>query len=155
MGILFEFIDGGGSMILEQKKFFGIDLENIENIKRVEEGLNRDEEVLVFGTNDGVYVWDGRTIMNIAKRDGWVITLAVLNGVLYDGGRYGKIYNTFKNKVVAERDKEVTALAVLNGELYDGGVYGIRRTLDGRVIFEGKPVVSMISVPRSVLRGLR
>jgi hypothetical protein len=47
-----------------------------------------EEEVLVFGSRNEVYVFDGRKVKKICERGGYVCALAVCNNELYDGGRY-------------------------------------------------------------------
>jgi hypothetical protein len=112
------------SLKLQQNKVFGIDWKNYKIDKRIEKKLEEsksEEEVLVFGSRDGVYCFDGNRVKQIAERDNWVRALAVWNGELYDGGAYGKIYRSMDSKVVVDL---------------------------------GKPILSMLAVPRSVLKGL-
>jgi len=55
---------------LQQKKVFGIDLEKYKIEKRIEESLvesKSEEEVLVFGSNDGVYCFDGKSVKKLLK----------------------------------------------------------------------------------------
>jgi hypothetical protein len=77
---------------LQQRRVFGIDFEDYKIDKRIEEKLvgSKSEEVLVFGSSDGVYCFDGKIVKKIAERDGWVRTLEVWNGELYDAVEHGK-----------------------------------------------------------------
>jgi len=144
---------------LNQRKVFGIDLDNYKIDKRIEEklvGSKSEEEVLVFGSTDGVYYFDGRIVKKIAERNGPVMALRLWNGELYDAGYYRKVYRTMDNEFVAERYGWIMALEVFDGELYDAGYYyGIYRTIDNEVVVDfGKPIFCMLAVPRSVLGGL-
>jgi len=131
---------------LQQRKVFGIDLDNYRIDRRIEEklvGSKSEEEVLVFGSSDGVYYFDGRIVKKIAERNGPVMALEVWNRDLYDAGYYRdagyyhEIYRTIDNEVVAERDDWIRALKVWNGELYDAGDYRkIYRTMDNEVVAE-------------------
>jgi len=123
---------------LNQRKVFGIDLDNYKIDKRIEErlaGSKSEEEVLVFGSSDGVYYFDGKIVKKIAVRNGPVMALKVFDGKLYDAGYYYEIYRTMDSKVVAERDDWTMALEVLGGVLYDAGLYRkIYRTMDNEIV---------------------
>jgi len=105
------------SIKLEQGKIFGIDLESFKMDKKIEreiEGENKDE-VLVFGSDDGVYVFDGRKVERIAERNK-VLALAVWNGELYDAG-YRKIYRTRDSKVVVNFGKPIYSMIACNKDV--------------------------------------
>jgi hypothetical protein len=139
-------------MKLKQNKLFGINLEDFKIDKKIEERIKEEEEVLVFGSSDGVYAYDGKKVKKIAERDGWVYALTVYNNELYDGGSYRKIYRTLRNEIVAERDGSVLALTVYNNELYDGGTHGkIYRTLDNKVVAERDDWVYALAVYKGEL----
>jgi hypothetical protein len=125
------------SLKLEQRKVFGIDWENYRIDRRIERSLfESEEEILVFGSKDGIYCFDGNNVKKIVERDNMVWDLVVWNGELYDAAGK-KIYRTRDNRVVAERDASIYALAVWNGELYDAGNYRkIYRTRGNRVVAE-------------------
>ena len=110
---------------LQQKKVFGIDLDDYNIDKRIEKRLVeiKSRKVLVFGSIDGIYYFDGSSVKKIAKRNGVVTALEVCNGKLYDVGVDGKIYRTINNEVVAKRGSFVRALEVWNRKLYDAGDY--------------------------------
>jgi hypothetical protein len=123
---------------LRQRRVFGIDLENYKIDKRIEEKLvggKSEEEVLVFGSIDGVYFFDGKIVKKIAEREASVRALEVFGGRLYDAGYYNEIRRTMDNEVAAERDDAVMALKVFGGELYDATYDGkIRITMKDRVV---------------------
>ena len=127
----------GHDMIIEPKK------KNVEILTA--------EEVLVFGSTDGVYAYNNNQAVRIAERDRWVNALAVYNGELYDGGNYGKVFRTLTGEAVAERNEWVRALAVCGGVLYDGGSYGIFKTMTDEPIITNQSVFSMISMPKKSL----
>ena len=102
------------SLKLEQRKVFGIDWENYRIDRRIERGLfESEEEILVFGSNDGIYCFDGNRVTQIAERDYPVRALAVWKGELYDAGFYEKIYRTRDSKVVVDFGKLITCMRAI------------------------------------------
>ena len=57
------------SLKLEQRKVFGIDWENYRIDRRIERSLFKsEEEILVFGSKDGIYYFDGNNVKKIVER---------------------------------------------------------------------------------------
>jgi hypothetical protein len=122
-----------------------------ESLNSWSESVRSDDKVLVFGSKNSVYAFDGKKVEKIAERSRCtrgllndivtrlyeeVHALAFLNGEIFDGGTYQKIYNTLRNEPVAERPDSIFALAVCNNELYDAGAYqGIYKTMSNEKIF--------------------
>jgi hypothetical protein len=106
---------------LNQRKVFGIDWENYKIDRRIEKSLVEGErEVLVFGSYDGIYFFDGNSVKQIAERDDWVLALEVWNGELYDGGRYEKIYITMDSKVVVDFGKPIYSMRAVPRSVLKG-----------------------------------
>ena len=108
---------------LEQKKLFGIDLENFSIDRRIEERIEKrsEDEILVFGSRNGIYAFDGKEVKRIARRDSCVWALAVWNGELYDGsGFYGKIYRTRDSKVILQWDSTITCMLPVKRSVLKG-----------------------------------
>jgi hypothetical protein len=120
------------SLKLQQKRIFRIDLEDYEIEKRIEKKLaesESEEEVLVFGSNDGIYIPTGNCAKRIYSTESDVTALEVYKGELYYGKWNGEIRGASSYIRIAKRDYPVLSLKVWNGELYDADWNGeIHRT---------------------------
>ena len=80
------------------------------------------EDVLVFTSKRSLYVIDqDKTITEIVTRDTPRWPLCNHNGILYDGGSDGKIFDTVKGNIVSERYHAVDSLCSHRGSLYSTG----------------------------------
>lgn len=89
-------------------------------------------------------------------RGGLVTAICSHDGKLYDGGRSGAIYETFKYKVVAVRSSTVNVLYSCDGYLVDGGAYKyIHYTMDSSIAYDTEMgVMSMYSDDSKTLFGI-
>ncbi|MGH7473260.1 MAG: hypothetical protein ACREJW_04910, partial [Candidatus Methylomirabilales bacterium] len=87
------------------------------------EALRWREEGLVVAVVDRVCCVQGGQLREVTRRSSLILTLCFHEGRVYDGGRYGQIYDTVADVKVADREDWVLSLCSHRGVLYDAGSY--------------------------------
>jgi len=106
--------------------------------------FNLSDELLLLGSKDGIYAWDGEEVIKIVDRENCVRSLYIYQNTLYDTGNYMKVYKTVENEIICKRDTPITHLVEFNKGLYAADKESVFDVKNGYVLAKVKDYVSFL-----------